>query len=423
MMNRKSCWMIIIFFWATFSISSGGNAASIPPDRLIQVARLNGGQYNALFGYSLALVDNTLAVGDPYDNQSGSESGAVTIYQPDQAGAWKEVTRLIPLDAEAGIHFGRDIAISGDLLVAGAPFDNDFGDRSGSVYIFERNQGGPNAWGQIAKLTASDAYTNDQFGWAVTIDADTVAVGAYTKMYGGRVYVFVRDAGEPGLWGETTQLNPDPPGFQACFGEALDMQGDLLVVGAYGGGDYSGSAYVFQRVPVTGEWQRLVNFRAADTYAYHYFGYSIALDNWTILAGAPGAEGLAGVAYIFTADPAQPESWTERARLTASDGTMGDYFAYALDLFADYAWIGAPLHTEASGAIYLYERNLGGQNHWEEVISLTGDDTSPGDQLGHAISTDGKFAIAGAPGHLPNGSAYIFELNPPWKMSLPVMIR
>ena len=106
-------------------------------------------------------------------------------------------------------------------------------------------------------------------------------------------------------WGETAQLNPDPPGFQACFGESVDLDGDLLVVGAYGGGDYS------------------------------------------------------GYAYVFTGDPDAPEVWTERAQLTASDGARGDFFGYGLDLSEDRAWIGAPLHQDDTGRVYLYARDHG----------------------------------------------------------------
>ena len=160
-------------------------------------------------------------------------------------------------------------------------------------------------------------------------------------------------------WGETAQLNPDSPGFQACFGESVDLDGDLLVVGAYGGGDYSGSAYVFQRQPEAGQWLRMARFRGEDTYAYHYFGYSVAIDGSTILAGAPGADGVRGKAYVFTADPTAPQVWTERAQLTASDGARGDFFGYGLDLSEDRAWIGAPLHQDDTGRVYLYARDQG----------------------------------------------------------------
>ncbi len=302
--------IILLMFLAPFL---AGNASVLLSERIKQVAQLIGGDNNLAFGYSVAISENTLAVGDPHDDQDGTEAGSVTIYQADIAGHWTEVTRLTPADAEAGIYFGRNVALSGDLLVVGAPYDNDHGEKSGSVYIFERHQGGPDAWGQVAKLTASDAFTNDQLGWAVAVDGNTVAAGAYTKTYGGRVYIFERDAGGPGQWGETAQLNPDPPGFQACFGESVDLDGDLLVVGAYGGGDYSGYAYVFQRQPGAGEWLRMTRFRGEDTYAYHYFGYSVAIDGWTILAGAPGADGVSGKAYIFTADPTAPEVWTEQS--------------------------------------------------------------------------------------------------------------
>ena len=422
-MNKVFCGVLCILSFATLITSGFSSVAGISPERIIQVARLDGGQHNNLFGYSLALEGNILVVGDPYDDQAGVEAGAVTIFQSDQADGWKEITRVTPVDAEAGIHFGRDVAISGDLLAVGAPYDNDLWERSGSVYLFERNQGGADAWGQVAKLVASDAYTYDQFGWAVAVSGDIVAAGAYTKMYGGRVYIYEHDSEEPGEWVEVAQLNPDPPGLQDCFGEALDMEDDLLAVGAYGGGDYSGSAYIFQRQPVSNEWQRMARFRAADTDGYHYFGYSIALHDWNLLAGAPGADGMAGAAYIFTSNPSQPEIWIEQARLSASDATLGDYFGFGLDLSNDFAWIGSPLHTDASGAIYLYERDQGGQNQWGEVIVMTGDDTIPGDEFGYAATLDDNIGVVGAPRDLSHGAAYIFNINPPWQINFPVMMH
>lgn len=422
-MKKKSLWIIGIAILMASTNALGADILQLQPIPVMQMAKLSGGEDNQLFGYSIAISGNTLAVGDPYDSQYGNQAGSVTVFQLDISGHWKEVSRVTPEDAEAGIAFGRNIALSGDRLVVGAPYDNDFGERSGSIYIFERNQGGLDAWGQVIKLTASDAYTYDQYGWAVAVDGDTVASGAYTKTYGGRVYIYERDAGGPGAWGETAQLNPDPPGFQACFGEALDIDDDLIAVGAYGGGDYSGYAYIFQRQAENGQWQRQAAFRAADTDGYHYFGYSIALDNWTLLAGAPGADGLTGAAYIFTAEQANPTTWTERARLAADDAVMGDFFGIQLDLSGNFAWIGAPLHDEDTGSVYLFRREQDGSEQWHEVTSVVGEDTTQGDQFGSWTAIDGKLAAAGAPGDLPNGSVYIFKLYPTWKMHFPFVIH
>jgi hypothetical protein len=422
-MKKRASIPVLIILLMILTPIFAGNASLIIFERILQVARLTGGDGNQSFGYRVAISGDILAVGDPYDDQHGMGAGSVTIYQANLTGHWSQVTRLIPQDFEPGILFGHSLSLYADRLVVGAPGDNDFGKNSGSIYIFERNQGGPDSWGQVAKLTASDAYTNDQFGWAVSVDGDTIAAGAYTKTYGGRVYIFERDAGGPGQWGETAQLNPDPPGFQACFGVSVDMAGDLLAVGAYGGGDYSGSAYVFQRQPESGEWLRLTRFQGADTYAYHYFGYSVAIDNWTVLAGAPGFDGLRGAAYIFTADPTQPYLWTEQAELTAADGVMEDYFGYQLELSDDVAWVGAPMKAGEAGSVYIFNKDQGGAGMWGQVSSIVGDDTLAGDAFSYSISIDGHLAAVGAPGNLPHGSAYIFDFDPPWQTHLPLVQR
>ncbi len=422
-MHRKPLISIIILGILLLLSTFGGKASQANPDRILQIAQLRGGGYSQALGCSVAIAGDTIAVGDPYDSQYGEEAGAVTIFQPAQNGQWTEIARVVPLDPRPGDHFGRNLALSGDRLVVGAPYDIDFGVQPGSAYIFERNEGGPNAWGQAAKLAASDAHPNDNYGWAVAVDGNSVIVGAYTQAMGGSVYVYMSSASEPGQWEETMKLSPDPPGYQAGFGESLDLDGDLLAVGAYAGGDYAGYVYIFQRIPDTNQWQRLTRFRAADTGPYHYFGYSVALDGWTILAGAPGADGLTGTAYIFTANPAQPELWTNQARLAASDGALGDYFAIELDLDDGIAWIGAPFHDLSAGAVYVYGRDQGGTDQWGEITSLMGDDTQSGDEFGYWTSIDGNLAVAGAPGSPPAGSAYIFDLKAPWWIHLPIITR
>ena len=63
--------------------------------------------------------------------------------------------------------------MSGDLLVAGAPVD-DVGanGNQGSAYVFERNHGGTDNWGQVKKLVASGGGAGDQFGFSVSVSGD-----------------------------------------------------------------------------------------------------------------------------------------------------------------------------------------------------------------------------------------------------------
>ena len=91
------------------------------------------------------------------------------------------------------------LGLAGTLV--GALRDNGPAELSGSAYVFERNVGGVDAWGQVAKLTVSDPALGDLFGWSVSISGNTAFIGAPVYRAGG-VYVYERDAGGASNWGE-----------------------------------------------------------------------------------------------------------------------------------------------------------------------------------------------------------------------------
>ena len=77
-------------------------------------------------------------------------------------------------------NFGRSASIDGDTMVIGAHWDDDKGTSSGSAYVFTRDTAGDLAsgWTQAAKLTADDGAGSDYFGRSVSIDGDTMVIGA-----------------------------------------------------------------------------------------------------------------------------------------------------------------------------------------------------------------------------------------------------
>ncbi len=125
------------------------------------------------------------------------------------AAAQVQVKKLVASDAAFGDFFGGSVAVSSDLALAGAPNDEEeflglLG--SGSAYVFARNQGGQGAWGQVFKLLASDAASGDQFGISVSLDGDVAVVGAVNDddagTSSGSAYVFSRNQGGPDNWGQ-----------------------------------------------------------------------------------------------------------------------------------------------------------------------------------------------------------------------------
>src|SRR4029077_159562 len=101
---------------------------------------------------------------------------------------------------------------------------------TGAAYIFERNQGGAENWGQVQELTASDAVQGDQFGSQVTIDGDTVAIGAGLKNSStGAAYIFERNQGGAENWGQVKELTASDAAQNDLFANELNLNDDTLV--------------------------------------------------------------------------------------------------------------------------------------------------------------------------------------------------
>ena len=121
------------------------------------------------------------------------------MFSRNQGGAdnWGQVIKLTASDAAAGDECGFSVSVSGDTAVIGARYDSDDALFSGSAYVFSRNQGGNDNWGQVIKLNASDATANDRFGNSVSMSGDTAVIGAYRDDDGGwdsgSAYVFFSD--------------------------------------------------------------------------------------------------------------------------------------------------------------------------------------------------------------------------------------
>jgi FG-GAP repeat len=177
--------------------------------------------------------------------------GAAYLYQKDATGTWQFVKKLVASDRARDDYFGGSVAISGDTVVVGA-YGDDID--QGSAYIFERDQGGANTWGQVKKLLASDGAEDDSFGGLVAISGDTVVVGAMfddigTNINQGSAYLFQRDKGGANTWGRVKKLLASDRAEGDYFGSSVAISGDTVVVGAFmdnvGTNIGQGSAYIY----------------------------------------------------------------------------------------------------------------------------------------------------------------------------------
>ncbi len=382
------------------------------------------------FGWSVAISGDTALVGSVYDDDDDTSSGSAYIFERDQGGAdnWGQVKKLTASDAFLGDEFGVSVALSGDTALVGAHLDNDINGDSGSVYIFERNQGGDGNWGEVKEITSSDNAEFDDFGWSLALEGDTALVGAYKDddngPNSGSVYIFERDAGGAGNWGEKIKLTASDGSEADYFGYAIALSGDTVLVGAYQEGDqtWSGSAYIFERDQGgVDNWGETVKLTASDGVTWDFFGRAVALSGDTALIGADGdgTDFIAsdhGSAYLFERDQGGAGNWGQVKKITASDLAENDYFGSAVALSGDMALVGSYDADYGGssdvGSAYIFERDQGGADNWGETAKLTPSDPNGGDRFGKAVALSGETALVGSrwddDNGVNSGSAYVF---------------
>jgi hypothetical protein len=367
-----------------------------------------------LFGESLALWGDTLVVGAPgedsgrdnLDGRPGDDNcdgcGAVYVFRR-KGSSWMQEAFLKASNPGPVDGFGTNVAIWGNLLVVGAPYEDsgssgidgdqndDSANASGAAYVFRREG---TLWAQEAYLKASNTEESDAFGRSVALWDGVLAVGATGEDSGapgvngdqsdnsmqdsGAVYIFTRDGSS---WSQEAYIKASNPGnsgngvtvFGNRFGTSLTLWHDMLAVGAVGensaatgvNGDQndssassSGAAYVFRRT--NAGWAQEAYIKASNTGAEDRFGVSVSLWGDLLAVGASledsSAIGISGdqsnndatnsgAVYLFRR---AGTTWTQEAYVKASNTNMGDLFGRSVTLYGESLAVGAS--AEASSA-------------------------------------------------------------------------
>ncbi len=367
------------------------------------------------------------------------------------AGDWRQIQSLLQAtlpaqqayfkasNTEQDDLFGIAVVVSGNTVAVGAYGEDSSATgvngnqadnsaiNSGAVYVFTRSG---LTWTQQAYVKASNTGANDNFGYSLALDGDTLVVGAPLEGNSGAVYVFTRSGTS---WSQQTYLKASNIGTGDNFGTSVAISGDMLVIGADGedsnacgvNGNQadnsaidSGAAYVFARSGTT--WTVQTYLKASNTGAGDHFGMSAGMDGSTILLGAPvedsNASGVngnqadnsainSGAAYVFTWNG---QSWTQQAYLKASNTDANDDFGSEVAVSENTVIVGASGEDSNasgvngnqadnsaidSGAAYVFTRSAGA---WSQQAYLKASNTGEGDYFGWSTSVDGNSIVVGA---------------------------
>ena len=187
------------------------------------------------------------------------------------------------------------------------------------------------------------------------------------------------------------------------FGSSVSISGDRVVVGAFGDNSGSGSAYVFSYNGST--WTQEAKLTASDAAAGDYFGYAVSISGDRVVVGAYGDDIGSGSAYVFSYDGS---TWTQETKLTASDAAGMDYFGWSVSISGDRVVVGA-FADDPAGSAYVFSYD---GNGWTQEAKLTASDAADGDDFGQSVSISGYTVVVGvSAADTGSGSAYVFRYD------------
>ncbi len=247
-------------------------------------------QQDGGFGTSAAISGDLLVIGAPTQYVNQQFRGAAYVFRLIDS-TWVQTDRLVAPDGAADDYFGLGVAVSDGAILVAAPSEEPPGGFStGAVYAFGYDE---TSVSFRQKIVADDAVDGDSFGATLDLSGNTAAIGrSWSFPFNGTpnaVYVFVQ-AGS--TWSQQQKLLPTGGPPYESFGYSLGLDGNSLAVGAPQSGENGfgqGATYVFSRAGTS--WtqvQRLV--RGPFDFNNEGFGAAVALSDVSLIVGAPGTE-------------------------------------------------------------------------------------------------------------------------------------
>jgi FG-GAP repeat len=329
---------------------------------------------NAQLGGSVALGGGLVLAGaELEDLPAAAGAGAVYVFRPQGTG-WPALGGLSAGDAAGDDGYGSSVGLSGERAVIGVRLDDDAGADAGSA-SFLRVVPVPSHYWQTAKLVADDEAAGDASGASIALGGDTAVVGAYLDdgagQDSGSATVWVRSSSG---WSREARLVASDAAADDEFGYSVGIQGDTAVVGAPGdddAGPLSGSAYVFVRSGTN--WSQQAKLVASDAATLDSFGWSVAVQGDTALVGS-----FCGSAYVFVRSGTD---WSQQAKLVASDAVVGDRFGWWVAVDSETAVVGAPYDSNVTvdtGSAYVFVRS---GTTWSQQAKLVASDAEEIDSM------------------------------------------
>jgi len=378
---------------------AGGGHVNGQVIQQVQKLAVDDAESEDLFGKTIAIDSGIIAVGSEEDDDNGSRSGSVYLYD---ASSGEFLRKLLPEDGRSFAFFGTSVDIHNGVVAVGARGDLANGPGSGAAYIFDASTGV-----QIAKLVPEDGMKHDFFGYSIAVKDGVVAVGAVNNDTNGdgsgAAYLFDLSGAQ------ITKIAPDDGQSADVFGRSVAIDNGIVAIGANGYDgmwwEDSGAVYLFDVSTGLLFDQVYPN----TTVLGQGFGLSVAMDDGLLVVGSSDSS------FIF--DVASGE---QLFRLRSREDYIGDGRDVSVDIDNGVVVLGAPYHDESgsdSGVAYYFNVATGRQ--FAKVLPSDG---ASNDKFGAAVAIDNGVVVVGAyragSNGIDSGAGYVFDVTCPSDLTL-----
>ena len=406
---------------------------------------------------SLPKENNLIVVGAPGDDDGGTDRGAVYIFEQQADNNWAQTLKISNntgssenINLDNNDSFGENVSYYDDVIVVGAPGDDDGGTDRGAVYIFE--QQADNSWSKTLKISdnagaagelavsfnQSNSDKSSSFGTSVSIEKDLLFVGVSGEQgsgtseegkNNGAVYIFEKS--NSGDWylahkildddvsADITHINLSKNNF---FGKSVFYSDNLLFVGAnkINGVNNKGVVYVFEKGDSTDDWTKKSEITTNVSQSSSNFGKGISYKNGELLIGnsTNGTSTSTGAVYVFNRE--DDDTWTPDKRISYSsvpdtvfdlvvtqdfDNFTGGVFRPGLGVSNSNSLIllgsETAVSTSEKGGVMIYRKERGGSLVREYVFADAPSTSTTlnvpldtGDRFGRSVSLN-RYPSAG----------------------------
>ncbi|MCK5808476.1 hypothetical protein KAH37_05800, partial [bacterium] len=325
------------FSSVTVGIDANRAVVALPDERTVHIFERSDGAsdvwkkvksisrpYSVDFGGAVSLVGDTVFVGAFRENMS---RGALYIFEKNEGGesVWGEKKKI---SFSSSFGFGLSVVSDGDRVFVGT--DGDM-----AVYLFEKNSGGKGAWGLVKKI---EMPFSASFAASLAVDGDTIVVGApYDESQKGAFYIFEKDQGGLDNWGEVQRFEGETE--YGRIAKYVALKDGVIAVSSRSFSNYKNPVFIFtRRGDDTNLWKKTATILYDDKDS---IVSSLTIDNGSVMAGMPWHSSYNGAVALFEKGSEEGSLYEERYKIILHP-ELDPYFADKVAISGNRAVVTSP---------------------------------------------------------------------------------